>query len=77
MAHNGNLTNAQKLKKKLIESGAIFQSTSDTEVILHLLSTTKGNIVDRIIYSLKSISGAYALLLMTEDTLIGIGILMA
>ena len=72
LAHNGNLTNAQKLKKKLIESGAIFQSTSDTEVILHLLSTTKGNIVDRIIYSLKSISGAYALLLMTEDTLIGI-----
>ena len=42
IAHNGNLTNTQKLKKQLIDSGAIFQSTSDTEVVLHLLSNGKG-----------------------------------
>ena len=72
IAHNGNLTNTQKLKSQLIDSGAIFQSTSDTEVILHLLSTSKGEFIDRLIYSLKSLSGAYSLLLMSRDSLIGI-----
>ena len=66
------LTNTQKLKKQLIDSGAIFQSTSDTEVILHLLSTTKGEFLDRLIYSLQSINGAYSLLLMTKNALVGV-----
>ena len=72
IAHNGNLTNTQKLKSQLIEAGAIFQSTSDTEVILHLLSTAKGEFLDRLVYSLQSINGAYSLLLMTKNSLIGI-----
>lgn len=72
IAHNGNLTNTLKLKNQLIKNGSIFQSTSDTEVILHLLSTAKGEFIERLIYSLQSITGAYALLLMTNDTLIGV-----
>ena len=72
IAHNGNLTNTQKLKKQLINSGAIFQSTSDTEVVLHLLSTAKGEFLDRLIYSLQSINGAYSFLLMTKNSLIGV-----
>ena len=72
IAHNGNLTNTHLLKEKLIQSGSIFQSTSDTEVILHLLSTAKGDLLDRLTYALNSINGAYSLLLMTNDKLIGV-----
>ncbi len=72
IAHNGNLTNTQKLKNQLIDEGAIFQSTSDTEVILHLLSNTKGELIERLIYSLRSLSGAYSLLIMTKDSLIAV-----
>ena len=72
IAHNGNLTNTQRLKKQLIDSGAIFQSTSDTEVVLHLLSTAKGDFLDRLVYSLQSINGAYSFLLMTKNSLIGV-----
>ncbi len=72
IAHNGNLTNTNFLKEKFIKEGAIFQSTSDTEVILHLMSRTKGNLLDRLVYSLQSVKGAYSLLLMTNDSLIAI-----
>ena len=72
IAHNGNLTNTHKLKDKLIQSGSIFQSTSDTEVILHLLSTAHGSLLERLNYALNSINGAYSLLLMTNDKLIGV-----
>ena len=71
IAHNGNLTNTNHLKEKLISDGAIFQSTSDTEVILHLIST-KGNLIDRLIYALESIRGAFSLILLTNDSLIGV-----
>ena len=56
IAHNGNLTNTNCLRDKFISEGAIFQSTSDTEVILHLISRSKGNLLDRLIYSLQSLS---------------------
>ena len=72
IAHNGNLTNTSKLKEKLISNGSIFQSTSDTEVILHLISTSKGDLHDRIIYALNSIHGAYSLLILSHNSLIGI-----
>ncbi|MEE2695163.1 MAG: amidophosphoribosyltransferase [Pseudomonadota bacterium] len=72
IAHNGNLTNTNHLKEKLIKDGAIFQSTSDTEVILHLISTSKGHLIDRLIYALQSIRGAFSLLLLTNDSLIAV-----
>ena len=72
IAHNGNLTNTNQIKEKLIKNGAIFQSTSDTEVILHLISTAKGNLIDRIVYALESITGAFSLVMLTNDSLIGV-----
>ena len=72
IAHNGNLTNTSKLKKELINKGSIFQSTSDTEVILHLISTSKGNLIERIIDSIHQIKGAYSLIILSEESIIGI-----
>ncbi|MGA8172613.1 MAG: amidophosphoribosyltransferase [Methylocystis sp.] len=72
MGHNGNLTNAQTLRRELIDEGAIFQSTSDTEVILHLLARSrKPKLVERFIEALKQIEGAYALVALTNLKLIG------
>lgn len=72
VAHNGNLTNALSLRAELIQSGAICQSTSDTEVILHLLSRSKKRrIVERFIDALLQIEGAYALACITNDMMIG------
>ena len=72
IAHNGNLTNTNQLKEKLIKNGAIFQSTSDTEVILHLISTSKGDLIERLVYALESIRGAFSLVLLTNDSIIGV-----
>lgn len=72
LAHNGNLTNARTLRNQLIKSGAIYQSTSDTEVILHLIARSKKPfIVERFIEALLQIEGAYALVCMTNKKLIG------
>ncbi|MFM1815811.1 MAG: Amidophosphoribosyltransferase, partial [Pseudomonadota bacterium] len=72
VAHNGNLTNARLLRRELINSGAIFQSTSDTEVILHLLSRShKRRIVERLVDALRQIEGSYALVCLTNNMLIG------
>ncbi len=72
VAHNGNLTNALTLRKELISSGAICQSTSDTEVILHLLSRSKKRrIVERFVDAIRQIEGAYALVALSNDVLIG------
>lgn len=71
IAHNGNLTNAKKLRKKLVEEGAIFQTTSDTEVILHLIARSKlNNQIEQIIEALQQVEGAYSLVLLTDDKLI-------
>src|SRR5690606_26610149 len=60
LAHNGNLTNALTLRRDLISSGAICQSTSDSEVILHLLArSNKRRIVERFIDAIRQIEGAY------------------
>ena len=72
VAHNGNLTNALTLRKQLVASGAIYQSTSDTEVILHLMARSqKRRVVERLIEALRQIQGAYALACLTNGMLIG------
>ena len=72
LAHNGNLTNAITLRRDLISSGAIYQSTSDTEVILHLLSRSKKRrAVERLVDAIRQIEGSYALVCLTNDMMIG------
>ena len=72
VAHNGNITNGLTLRRELISNGAICQSTSDTEVILHLVSRSKKNrIIERYIDALRSLEGAYALVALTNKKLIG------
>jgi amidophosphoribosyltransferase len=72
VAHNGNLTNTLTLRRELVSSGAIFQSTSDTEVVLHLVSRSRRRrIVERFVDALLQIEGAYALVCLTDDMLIG------
>jgi amidophosphoribosyltransferase len=73
IAHNGNLVNALELKKELEEQGAIFQSTSDSEVIVHLIASSRaGGLYERITDAVGKLYGAYSLLLMTEGELIAI-----
>ncbi|MGQ9618247.1 MAG: amidophosphoribosyltransferase [Candidatus Aminicenantia bacterium] len=70
IAHNGNLVNAIQLRKKLEEEGAIFQSTSDTEIILHLIARSKaGNIEEALVDALSKVKGAYSLLFLTPKAI--------
>ena len=72
VAHNGNLTNGLTLRRELIAQGAICQSTSDTEVILHLVARSqKPRIVERYIDALRALEGAYSLVAITNKKLIG------
>ncbi len=72
VAHNGNLTNGLTLRRELISQGAICQSTSDTEVILHLVARAqKPRLMDRYIDALRRLEGAYALVSLTNKKLIG------
>ena len=73
VAHNGNLTNAITLRKKLVEDGAIFHTTSDTETIVQLVAKSKRNkTIDKIIDALFQIQGGYALVMLTQNVLIGV-----
>jgi len=73
IAHNGNLTNFLVLREQLVADGAIFQSTSDSEVILHLIARSRrGKVVDRFIDALSQIEGGYALVALTNKKLIGV-----
>ncbi len=69
IAHNGNLVNANDLKSDLEKQGSIFNSTSDTEVIAHLIKRNYGKMIDRICNSLRAIDGAFAVLILFEDAL--------
>ena len=72
IGHNGNLTNGLTLRRQLVREGAMMQSTTDTEVILHLVARShKGRFVDRFIDALREIEGAYSLVGMTNKKLIG------
>jgi len=70
IAHNGNLTNADALRKEMEADGAIFQSNSDTEVVLHLLARAPaGPLEEQIPYALAQVRGAYSLLILTPDAM--------
>jgi amidophosphoribosyltransferase len=72
IGHNGNLTNGLTLRRQLVREGAMMQSTTDTEVILHLVArSTKKRFVDRFIDALHDIEGAYSLVGMTNKKLVG------
>ncbi len=73
IAHNGNLTNASKLREELEARGSIFQTTVDSEIILHLMAQpTIGGNENNLIETVRRIEGAYSLVIMTEQELIGI-----
>ncbi len=71
VAHHGNISNAMTVKKELVRRGSIFQSTSDTEVIIHLVATsTYRTLLDKFIDALKQVEGAYSLICMTPEGMI-------
>ena len=73
LGHNGNLVNAVEKRKEMEQSGSIFATTADTEVILHLLARSREErLEDMIIDAVSQVKGAYSLLLMTKDKLIGV-----
>jgi amidophosphoribosyltransferase len=72
IGHNGNLTNALTLRREMVRSGALYQSTTDTEVILHLVARSRrGRFLDRFVDAIRQIEGAYALVALTTDKMIG------
>jgi amidophosphoribosyltransferase len=73
IAHNGNLVNAIEVRAALENEGAIFQSSSDSEVIVHLIAHSKGDdFYERVLHALKQISGAFSLLILREKELIAV-----
>ena len=73
VAHNGNLTNSILLRKKLVEEGAIFYTTSDTETIVQLIAKSKRKkTIDKIVDAIFQIQGGYALVMLTQNLLIGV-----
>ena len=73
IAHNGNITNADQLRRELIERGSIFQSSSDTECIIHLMARSiQRNIPERIKDALRMVEGAFSIIAMTRSKLIGV-----
>jgi len=72
LAHNGNLTNARQLRRELVQAGSLFQSTMDTEVIQHLIATSRETrLLDRFIEALRAIDGAYSLVALSRRKMIG------
>ncbi|MFT7593275.1 MAG: amidophosphoribosyltransferase [Paracoccaceae bacterium] len=73
IAHNGNITNANTLRRELIERGSIFQSSSDSECIIHLMARSMGrDIPDRMEEALRKVEGAFSVVAMTRSKLIGV-----
>ncbi|MDQ2877678.1 MAG: amidophosphoribosyltransferase [Pseudomonadota bacterium] len=71
IAHNGNISNAMRLRRDLVRTGSIFQSTSDTETIIHLVAMSKyRTFLDKFIDALKQVEGAYSLIVMTPEGMI-------
>ena len=73
IAHNGNLTNADALRRELVDRGSIFQSSSDSECIIHLMARSMGrSIPDRMEEALRKVEGAFSVVAMTRTKLIGV-----
>ncbi|WP_303976982.1 amidophosphoribosyltransferase [Dongia mobilis] len=73
IGHNGNLTNAAAIRREMVKRGSIFQASSDTEVIPHLMAThLRGNVVDRLINALHQVEGAYSIVAIAKDMVIGV-----
>ncbi|MGB0921296.1 MAG: amidophosphoribosyltransferase [Alphaproteobacteria bacterium] len=73
MAHNGNLTNSARLRDQLVQRGSIFQSTMDSETIVHLVATSmRIRMVDKMVDALRQVEGAYSLVTITNKKLIGV-----
>ena len=73
VAHNGNLTNSISLRNKLVEDGAIFHTTSDTETIVQLIAKSKRpKTIDKVVDAIFQIQGGYALVMLTQNSLIGV-----
>jgi len=73
IAHNGNLVNSLSLRQDLEKKGSIFQTTTDSEIIIHLMArAASGNLLESLVYALSRIRGAYSLLMMDHARLIGI-----
>ena len=73
ISHNGNITNAITLRNKLVKEGAIFYTTSDTETIVQLIAKSKRKkIIDKVIDAIFQIQGGYALVMLTQNTLVGV-----
>jgi amidophosphoribosyltransferase len=73
IAHNGNLTNALGLRQQLVEAGSIFQSTSDTETIVHLIARSrKETILTRLVDALRQVEGAWSLVGLFDDGIVGV-----
>src|SRR5690348_10458866 len=72
VGHNGNLTNGLTLRRQLVQGGTVMQSTTDTEVILHLVAQSRrGRFIDRFIEALRALEGGYSLVALTNKKLIG------
>ena len=73
VAHNGNLTNAHTLRRSLVRRGCLFQSTTDSEVFIHLIAISLySTVVDRLIDALKQVVGAYSLVALSNEALMGV-----
>jgi amidophosphoribosyltransferase len=73
VSHNGNLTNAGQLRRQLVRRGCLFQSTTDSEVFIHLIATSLySTVVDRLIDALKQVVGAYSLVALSDEALYGV-----
>jgi amidophosphoribosyltransferase len=72
VGHNGNLTNAHALRRSLVKKGCLFQSTTDTEVIVHLMAMAEGDVTERLIHALHQVEGAYSLVAVAQDKIMGV-----
>ncbi len=72
IGHNGNIVNAKRLRDELQAAGSIFQSTTDSEIIVHLIARSQGNFETALISSLGELQGAYSLVILTDKQMIGV-----